>query len=461
MKILLVSPPTDSAIKRVVGTTGPPLSLAYLASMVRDEHDVIIVDSIAEELTFDDVKERIKKFDPDVVGITATTSMIPDAYKVAKIAKEINENVKVIIGGPHVTFLPDRTMEECKSIDFIVRGEGEITFKELIRAIEEGRDFKAIKGLSFRNGKTINNPPRELIKNVDEIPMPSYDLLPMERYKADGVKFGTIVTSRGCPFNCIFCSSSLQFGKKWRGYSSERVMAELSILRNEYGRRSIEFLDDTFTLVKSRAIEISNKIKKEGLDISWAASSRVDTFSKDMAEAMHRAGAHTIYFGIESGTQKILDFIGKGITPEQSKISVKNAEEAGLHTFGSFIIGFPQESRSDVKKTLKFSKKVGVDFAQFTIATPYPGTRLWNVALKEKLLTTMNWRKFTTLDPILKLKCFTREQISRILELAYVKFYLRPKVLIKDVIQDRGFIIRRAIPQVIKLYSQKVDRGMI
>ena len=176
---------------------------------------------------------------------------------------------------------------------------------------------------------------------------------------------------------------------------------------------------------------------------------------------MHRAGAHTIYFGIESGTQKILDFIGKGITPEQSKISVKNAEEAGLHTFGSFIIGFPQESRRDVKKTLKFSRKVGVDFAQFTVATPYPGTRLWNVALKEKLLTTMNWRKFTTLNPILKLKCFTREQISKVLRLAYVKFYLRPKVLIKDVIQDRGFIIRRAIPQVIKLYSQKVDRGMI
>lgn len=462
MKILLVSPPTDSVIKRVVGTTGPPLSLAYLASMVRDEHDVIIVDSIAEELTFDDVRKRIKKFDPDVVGITATTSMIPDAYKVAEIAKEINENVKVVIGGPHVTFLPDRTMEECKSIDFIVRGEGEITFRELIRAIEKGKDFKAIKGLSFRNGKTIiNNPPRELIKNVDEIPMPSYDLLPMERYKADGVKFGTIVTSRGCPFNCIFCSSSLQFGRKWRGHSPERVIAELSILRNEYGRKSIEFLDDTFTLVKSRAIEISNKIKKEGLDISWVASSRVDTFSKDVAEAMHRAGAHTVYFGIESGTQKILDFIGKGITLEQSKISVKNAKKAGLHTFGSFIIGFPQESRRDVKKTLKFSRKVGVDFAQFTLATPYPGTRLWNMALKEKLLTTMDWRKFTTLDPILKLKHFTREQILKVLRFAYVKFYLRPKFLIKDIIQDKGFIIRRAIPQVIKMYIQKLKSNTI
>lgn len=463
MKILLVSPPTDSAIKRVVGTTGPPLSLAYLASMVRNEHDVIIVDSIAEELTFDDVKERMKKFDPDVVGITATTSMIPDAYRVADMAKEINENVKVVMGGPHVTFLPEKTMEECGSVDFIVRGEGELTFKELIDAIEKNGDFKSVRGLSFRgrNGKITSNPPRELIKNVDEIPMPSYDLLPMEMYKADGVKFGTIVTSRGCPFNCIFCSSSLQFGKKWRGHSSERVMEELSILRNEYGRKSIEFLDDTFTLVKSRAIDISNKIKKEGLDISWVASSRVDTFSKDIAEAMHDAGAHTLYFGIESGTQKILDFIGKGITPEQSMVSVKNAEEAGLHTFGSFIIGFPQESKADVKKTLKFSRKVGVDFAQFTVATPYPGTRLWNVALKEKLLTTMNWRKFTTLDPVLKLKCFTRDQISRMLEFAYVKFYLRPKVLIKDIIQDKGFIIRRAIPQVIKLYSQKVSSDYI
>ncbi|MCD6331074.1 MAG: cobalamin-dependent protein, partial [Thermoplasmata archaeon] len=168
MKILLISPPTDSVIKRVVGTTGPPLSLAYLASMVRDEHDVIIVDPIAEELSFDDVKERIKKFDPDVIGITATTSMILDAYKVAEMAKEINENVKVVIGGPHVTFLPKRTMEECKSIDFVIRGEGEITFSELIRAIEKGKDFKSIRGLSFRKGKTIvSNPPRELIKNID------------------------------------------------------------------------------------------------------------------------------------------------------------------------------------------------------------------------------------------------------------------------------------------------------
>jgi len=275
------------------------------------------------------------------------------------------------------------------------------------------------------------------------------------------VEFGTVVTSRGCPFNCIFCSSSLQFGKRWRGHGVKRVMEELSILRNEYGRKSIEFLDDTFTLAKRRAINIADKIREEGLDISWVASSRVDTFAKEIGVAMHRAGAEIVYFGIESGTQKILDFIGKGITTEQSKTSVKHAKEAGLRTFGSFIIGFPQETRDDVKKTLKFSRKVGVDFAQFTVATPYPGTRLWNLAVKENLLTTMNWRDFTTLNPTMKLKYFTKEQISKMLVFAYLRFYLRPRLLIKDILQDKGFIIKRAIPQAIKMYSHRLNFNSI
>ncbi|HID26143.1 MAG TPA: radical SAM protein, partial [Thermoplasmata archaeon] len=207
----------------------------------------------------------------------------------------------------------------------------------------------------------------------------------------------------------------------------------------------------------SRVLGISKKIQQQGLDISWTASSRVDTFSKETAEAMRKAGAHTVYFGIESGVQKILDFIGKRITPEQSTRAVKTAKKAGLHTFGSFIIGFPQENKKDIKKTLRFSRKIGVDFAQFTIATPYPGTRLWYMVLKQKLLTTMDWRRFTTLDPVLKLKNFTYSQITKILEIAYIKFYLRPKVLIKDIIQEKGFILRRAIPQVIKMFMGKKE----
>ncbi|UYZ40017.1 MAG: B12-binding domain-containing radical SAM protein [Candidatus Methanospirare jalkutatii] len=457
MQILLLSPPTISAVKAVVGTTGPPLGLAYLASMVRDEHDVRIVDSLAEDYNYGDVKRIIKKYDPDVVGITSTTSMIPDAYAIAKIAKRYNENVKIVMGGPHVTFLPERTFQECPYIDFIVRGEGEHTFRELIDALERGRDPSNILGLSIKRDKVKNNPPRPLIKDIDTIPMPSYDLLPMEKYQAGGVRFGTVMTSRGCPFNCAFCSSSLQFGKRWRGHSDSRVIEELKHLHEKYRIREIEFLDDTFTLNMRRAIRIAKRIREEGLDISWSASSRVDTFTEEVAEAMKKSGCHTIYFGIESGSRKTLNFIGKGITPEQSISAVKKARRHKLRALGSFVIGFPKETKEDIKKTIKFSKKVGVDFAQFTIATPYPGTRLWKYASAKKLILTFDWRKYTTLDPVMKLKNFTAQQITKQLQKAYISFYLRPSFLIKDLISRKGFILRRAIPKAIKMAKSAME----
>ena len=458
MKILLLSPPTISAIKAVIGATGPPLGLAYLASMVREEHEVRIVDSLAEDYTYEDVERIVKSYDPDVVGITSTTSMIPDAYAVAEMVKKHNENAKVVMGGPHVTFLPERTFRECPYIDFIVRGEGEKTFKELIDALEKGKDPSNIRGLSINMGSKVkNNPPQPLIKDLDAIPLPSYDLLPMNKYEVNGTRFGTVMTSRGCPFNCVFCSSSLQFGRIWRGHSDSRVIEELRYLREEYKIREIEFLDDTFTLNKRRAIRIARRVVEEGLDISWSASSRVDLFTDEIAQAMKKGGCHTIYFGIESGSQRTLNFIGKGITPEQSISAVKKAKKHKLNTLGSFVIGFPEETKEDVEKTIKFSKKVGVDFAQFTIATPYPGTRLWNYALSKKLILTFNWRKYTTLDPVMKLKNFTSQQITRLLWKAYLSFYLRPSYLIKDIISRRGFIFRRVIPKAIKMAKSAME----
>ncbi len=448
MKIILISPPTDSVIKSVVGTTGPPLSLAYLASVARENgHDVKIIDSLVMDYTFDDVEKEIKNYSPDLVGITSTTSMIPDAYQVAKIAKNISKDTKVLIGGPHVTFVPEDTLKESENIDYVVRGEGEIVFSNLLKHLEGKMELRDIRGLSFRkNGIVVNNPPEQLIKDVDTIPYPALDLLPMERYQIDNKEFGTIMTSRGCPFNCIFCSSSLQFGKQWRGHSVERVIDELRILREKYNKREIEFLDDTFTLNMKRAIELTKRIKEEGLDISWSASARVNLFNDEIAKSMKSAGAHTVYFGIESGVQKILDFIGKGITLDLAKLSVKKANRAGLNTLGSFIIGFPEDTVKDVKATIKFSKKVGVTVAQFTIATPYPGTRLWDYVVERGLLLTREWRKFTTLSPVIKLKNFTSDGIMKWLSRAYLSFYLRPTYLLSDIVKRHGFIFKRLIP---------------
>ncbi|MGC8497296.1 MAG: B12-binding domain-containing radical SAM protein [Thermoplasmata archaeon] len=448
MKILFVSPPTDSAIKSVIGTTGPPLGLAYLASVARVKgHDAKIVDSLVENLTFEELRKIMEQYSPDMVAITSTTSMIPDAYDVAKIAKDISNGTVTVIGGPHVTFVPEQTLQESPDIDYVVKGEGEIAFSGLLDALEKKTDYKEIRGIAYRKGNGImNNTQETLISDVDSIPEPSWDLLPMDKYEIDNTQFGTIMTSRGCPYNCIFCSSSLQFGKQWRGHSVERVIDELKTLRYKYNKRDIEFLDDTFTLNMKRAIELTERIYKEGIDIRWSASARVNLFNEDIAKSMKKAGAHTVYFGIESGSQKILDFIGKGITLDLAKSSVRKANNAELNTLGSFIIGFPDDTVKDIKTTIKFSKSIGVTVAQFTIATPYPGTRLWDYVMENKLLLSMNWRKFTTLSPVMKLRNFTPDQILKWLSWAYISFYVRPLYLMRDIAKTHGFVFKRLIP---------------
>ncbi|RLG08412.1 MAG: B12-binding domain-containing radical SAM protein [Thaumarchaeota archaeon] len=459
MRVLLISPPAQSVVKQVIGTAAPPLGLAYLASIARELGcDVKIIDSLAEDLTLRDIKAKITKFYPDVVGVTATTSMIYDAYDVAAVAKEVNPNAMVVIGGPHATFMASEILQECKNIDVVVRGEGELTFRELLmKLMKNDWDFRDVLGITYRvNDKARENPPRPLIQNLDYVPLPAYDLLPMDRYRIGKLKFGAIITSRGCPYTCVFCSSSLQFGKKWRGHSVDRVLEELRILRYEYGRQEIEFLDDTFTLNKKRVLAIAEKIIEEGLDITWSASSRVNTFSREVGSAMNRAGAHTIYFGIESGSERTLEFIDKRITKEQAMDAAKAAKESGLRALGSFIIGFPYETEEDIRATIKFSNKVGVDLAQFTIATPYPGTKLWDLAVKENLLLTRNWRKFTTVDVVMKNLYLTPEKIKKLFLWAYLNFYLNPKRALEDLIKNKGFILRRAVPTAFRFLKNSL-----
>ncbi|MEM4501410.1 MAG: radical SAM protein, partial [Thermofilaceae archaeon] len=439
-------------VKEILGASGPPLGLAYLAAVAEEQGwKVRIIDGLTEGLSMQDIAGIIRSLQPEIAGITATTPAIYDAYEIARIVKEHSPNSLVLLGGPHATFMAHEVLEECPYIDVVVRGEAEETLKEILERIERGGDLSEVTGITYRAGDRIKeNPPRGLIDDLDSLPIPAYNLLPMEKYVVDRVRYAAIVTSRGCPYGCIFCSSSLQFGKRWRAHSPERVLEELMILRYDYGAREIEFLDDTFTLKMSRAEEISRMIVSEGLDISWSASSRVNTFSRSLGEAMRRAGAHTIYFGIESGSDKTLRLIGKGITRRQAVDAVKAARNSGLNALGSFIIGFPHEGEEDIRATIRFADKVGVDLAQFTIATPYPGTRLWEMAVKENLLLTRNWRKFTTLDVVMRSLYLTPERIKKLLLWAYITFYLNPRRVLRDIIVNRCFILRRAIPGAIR-----------
>jgi radical SAM superfamily enzyme YgiQ (UPF0313 family) len=411
---------------------------------------VKIIDSNILNYTIGDVDEELRSFNPDVVGITSVTPSIYDAYKVAETAKKVREDCTVVLGGPHATFMPRQTMEECKYIDIIVRGEGEETTRELIEDIEKGAPLNGVKGITFREkNEIIDTEPRLFIKNIDDIPFPSRDLLPMHLYKFNGVRYTTMLTSRGCPFKCSFCSSSRLFGGYWRGRSPENVLEEMKTVYEEYGIRNIEFMDDTFTLNQERAEKICDEIIKQGWDISWGASSRVDTLSKRLVEKMKKAGCWIIFLGIESGSQKILDAIGKRITLEQVKKAVKILKDAGIQVLGSFIIGFLQDTTETIKETIKFAKSLNLNYAEFSILTPYPGTPIFDYAKKNNMLLTENWSKYTAIEPIVKIEGASEKEIKTLFQKSYITFYLRPRIVMEWLKNKQFSFMKSGIKAVI------------
>jgi len=348
-----------------------------------------------------------------------------------------------VLGGPHVTFTAKETLSNYSFVDYVVRGEGEFTMLELVKSIKKGEEPKSVLGLSYRakSGVIKENRPRPPLMNLDALPMPAYHLLPMSKYTFQGYRFATMVTSRGCPFKCVFCSSSRICGKRWRGHSAERVVNEIEFLTDRYKIKFIEFLDDTFTFDKNRVKEICNEIANRGIDVMWTGSSRVNLFNRELALKIKSAGCQIVYFGVESGSQRILNLMKKGITLEQSVKAIRLAKEVGINTVASFILGMPDESVEEANATIKFATRLSPDYAQFTICTPYPGTELYDYAVKNNLLLTRDWSKYDTLTPVMKTKIGT-QKLRELLSKAYFKFYARLSYLF-DKIRKREFVIFR------------------
>lgn len=447
MKIILIQPNYPSIVRKVLGEVAHPLGLGYIASVIRDEHDVRILDALNLDYTDEEVTDDIKKFDPDVVGITTTTPAIYEAYNVAKIAKTINPDITTIVGGAHATFMAREVLEECPYLDIVVRGEGEETIQEVLHIVEKNKDLSMIRGITYReNGKIIETEDMPLIKDLDTIPFPSYDLLP--ELESNGVKYGVMMTSRGCPFKCTFCSSSLLGQKRWRGRSADNVVEEIQFLESR-GIKEIEFLDDTFTLNSQRVIDICDRIKEEKIDLSWSCSSRVNTIDKKMAEKMKEVRCHTIFFGVESGTDWVLKSIGKGISLEDAERSVQITKDLNMNSICSFILGMPEETIETINNTINFAIKLDPTFVQFSIATPYPGTELFDMAVKNGYLLTEDWTRYTGTDPVMKILAISTEKLKELFTRAYLKFYLRPSKILEQLKAKRFFIIKNAVSSAI------------
>jgi len=434
VKVALVNPPLLPGMFKHHPLV--PLGLAYLASVLENAgYEVKVFDCPPLGLSHEELTKLLVKFSPDFVGITCMTMMYPSAIKVAKMIKEQLPEVVIGVGGPHVTFYDKETLEECPSIDLVVRGEGEQTILEVVASLKEGGKLSNISGITLRkNGEIVKTPDRPHIQNLDALPYPAYHLFPMDKYRIYGRKIMPIITSRGCPFQCSFCVTSRMVGRKFRARSPQNVVDELEWLVKEHGADAVCFYDDTLTLDRKRMIEICRMIKERKIDVVWDCQTRVDQISLEILGEMVKAGCRLVSFGVESGSDKVLGRIGKGTTVEQNKRAIMLAKKVGLLVAVSVIIGYPGETPETVNETLRFLWETRPDDAYICFATPYPGTELRRMIEELGWEISNDWSKYDTLNPVFKNPEIPGEYMIRLREDFYNKFY-SPSYIIRHFLK--------------------------
>jgi anaerobic magnesium-protoporphyrin IX monomethyl ester cyclase len=429
--------------------TAPPLGLAYLSSTLeKEKNEVKILDGWVEDLD-KLLPKTIKEFNPELIGFSGLTVDINRTFGVIEKTKRLAPNTPIIFGGPHASMDPINSLKNNKAIDMVIVGEGEKTILNIIDYLKKKQNIKNLKGVYYRDKNEIKfNGPAELITNLDKLPFPSRHLLHMGKYKPSPKEHkrfpGTdMITSRGCPYQCAFCFKQV-FGNKYRSHSPEHVIKEIKELISKYGIKDIFFRDDTFTIDKERVIKICDLIKKHNIDITFTTLARVDRLDFEVLKRMKEAGCWKILLGIESGNQKSLNLLRKGITLEQVKTAVDYCKKLKIETDGFFILGIPGESKKDAKKTIKFAKSLGLDFAQFYICTPYPGTHLYQLSKKygELHIKENEWEKFNQFgaaEPLFIPTGWTSKELKKYQAMAWRKFYFNANYIFGRIKKIKSF----------------------
>ena len=452
MKVLLANPPWKLEAGSVYSRTGavyPPLGLASMAAVLeRDSaHEVVILDAWALGMDLRAFGEAVRLCAPDVLGLTAYTTTVQQALAAAGVAKDARPELVVIMGGPHATILPRELMQQ-DAVDFVVRGEGEFLLRDLVaRLAAESKALDDLPGLSHRaDGAVRHNPGQGFVSDLDALPLPARDKLDMTIYRpASGAyrrrPVASMITSRGCPFDCSFCSRAV-FGNHVRVRSPENVIEEAGALVERYRIREIYFADDCMTLHRARTEELCDRLIRSGLDLTWTCSTRVDLVDEPLLQAMKRAGCVSIGYGIETGHPERLRALRKGTTHDQARRALAWTESAGIETRASFIFGFPGEDRASLEQTLALALELNVDFVIFNLAIPLPGTELYREAHKAGLLLADGPELYPKTDgahPLIRLDTVTPDELKAFYDRAYRTYYLRPRYLLKRFSRLRSF----------------------
>ncbi len=451
MKCVLVIPawrPEDIFSSKTAGSQinyWQPLGTLYVAACLqRAGHEVKFLNGAF--MSHDEIIAEVKEYSPEFVGIYSTTFGWPRAKRTAKDIKDVLKEAFICVGGPYPIAMQERCLEDedAEAIDAVVTGEGELTVPEMLQMLQSGRSLRGVEGVVFREKeRIIKNPPRPLIEDLDSIPFPARELLgdpnkyipPPATYRRKPV--ATMITSRGCKRRCIFCfqiDPERKSGIRYR--SVDNVLAEIETLLRQ-GYKEIKFLDDTFAADYNRAMEIAEEIKRRRLKFTWFVSACVDQVDKPLLQAFKDAGCWAILFGAESGVQKNLNTIKKGITLEQTRRAVKAAKEVGLKVSTPFIFGIPGETFEEGLKTIEFALELDPDIANFHAITPFPGTYLYNNLEKYGTISE-DLSDFTYQGAAFIPYTMTRDEILKLRQIAFRRFYSRPRYLLRRLLDIRN-----------------------
>ena len=431
MKITLINPPYPPSVH-----SHPPfipLGLGYLGAVAEKAgHQVTIIDCQAEKLTYETFTARIAQTPSDIIGVTATTLLYKSAMKLITIAKQAHPPAVTMLGGSHGTFWDENALNEYPSLDVVVRREGERTFIELLEKIQAQESLANVLGITYRNGdKIVRNADRPFIDDLDSIPFPAHHLMPLESLKRDGKILFPLISSRGCVFWCDFCSTVRMFGRGYRWRSPKNVVDEMQLVHGKYGVKQVTFYDDAFTVDRNRVLKICEELHERKLDMMWDCGTRVDMVDRELLQTMRNAGCFAVWLGVESGSEAILGAMNKSIKLDQTRKAYKTAHEVGLMTIANVVLGFPGETEKTAKETIRFVKELNPDDVGFYVATPYPGTPMYEEVKKNGWLRVTDFDKYDTAGPTFETPSLSMEALAKLRYKAYQDFYLRPSYVFK------------------------------
>lgn len=437
MRTLLINPYTYTSVYGKISKDMPvktlPLGLLYIAAvLLKHKKQIQFIDADALSMDLELLSKVIKDYSPDIVGITSSTQGFQYALKTAWMIKDVS-NAVVVIGGPHASPLADQILKEYEPFDIVVRGEGEFSMLELCNEVP----LDQISGISYRrDGRIIHNNPRARITNLDELPLPAYDLVDLSLYEHPAYKIyieriAPIISGRGCPYECTFCASKVIYGTKVTYRSVNNVIEQIKYLIFKKDITGINFVDDTFSLNKTRVLKFCEELKK--LKIRWICNIRVDTVDLELLKRMQDSGCCLIQIGVESADQHVLDLMKKRVSVEQIHKVFDWANKIKLDTLATFIIGMPGDTEETVNKTIKFAREINPTYPQFFNLVPYPGTEIYEYARENNLLLFNDWTQIYAPkyeQPAMGHHYFDAEQLKLLRKKAYRKVYLNPRYVV-------------------------------